>query len=167
MYYFAYGSNMSMRRLQNRCSSAKPIGVFSLSGYRLLFNMKSLDGSGKGNIEPISPAQQSTVGVVGVVFDIHPSQINHLDSCESLGVGYDKQWLNVCDERGKQLSAFSYVALRVQSNLKPYDWYLQHLIEGAVESKMPPQYINYLQSFDCVCDPSLERKQQELSIYSS
>jgi gamma-glutamylcyclotransferase len=47
MYYFAYGSNMSLSRLRERVPSAEAVGCFSLNGHDLRFHKLSKDGSGK------------------------------------------------------------------------------------------------------------------------
>ena len=45
--YFAYGSNMSSRRLKNRVESANVISTGILEKYKLKFHKISEDGSGK------------------------------------------------------------------------------------------------------------------------
>ena len=51
--YFAYGSNMFSRRLKHstRVPSAEVVGVGSIKGYRLTFDKRSNDGSGKCDAE--------------------------------------------------------------------------------------------------------------------
>jgi hypothetical protein len=51
MLIFTLGSNMSCRRLNNRCISAVVKKMAFVEGYRLIFNKKSSDGSAKANIE--------------------------------------------------------------------------------------------------------------------
>ena len=36
-YYLAYGSNLNVEQMTNRCPGAKRVGSFYLNGYRLVF----------------------------------------------------------------------------------------------------------------------------------
>jgi hypothetical protein len=47
MQYFAYGSNMSLRRLRTRVPSAVKLGNATLFGHQLKFHKRSQDGSAK------------------------------------------------------------------------------------------------------------------------
>ena len=50
VHYFAYGSDLLAERLVARCPSARPLGVVSVSGWRLAFQSKAFDGSGKATL---------------------------------------------------------------------------------------------------------------------
>ena len=45
MKYFAYGSNMSLARLQERVPSARKLEIVTLKNHQLRFNMSGTDGS--------------------------------------------------------------------------------------------------------------------------
>ena len=51
-YYFAYGSNMSRARLQERVPEARSLGRAQLPGFGLRWNKPGRDDSGKANIVP-------------------------------------------------------------------------------------------------------------------
>jgi gamma-glutamylcyclotransferase len=87
IHYFAYGSNMLTQRLQARCSSARPLGVATLSGFSLDFSKRGQDGSGKATlVASTSP----TCEVYGVVFELAVRELPTLDLIEGLGKGYDR-----------------------------------------------------------------------------
>ena len=48
--YFAYGSNLGVPRLKQRCPSVMAGKVASLPDWELCFDKKSSDGSSKANI---------------------------------------------------------------------------------------------------------------------
>ena len=76
--YFAYGSNMSTRRLQGRVS-AEPRGVASLERHALRFHKQSTDGSGKAGAQFTGDAHDI---VHGVLFEL--SEADHIGVMRSL-----------------------------------------------------------------------------------
>ena len=85
--YFAYGSNMSEKRLKKRVSSAKVVGTGVLKNYCLTFNKTSIDGSGKCNIECCKSDE-----VYGVLFEIDEYQKCCLDKVEE---GYNSKCVKI------------------------------------------------------------------------
>lgn len=49
-YYLAYGSNLNIRQMKIRCSTAEPMGVVILENYELLF--RGGHGSAVATVEP-------------------------------------------------------------------------------------------------------------------
>lgn len=166
--YFAYGSNMSERRLKKRVCSAKVVGTGILKDHCLTFRKPSKDESGKCTIE-CSESDE----VYGVLFEINKCQKGKLDDAE--GSDYKKipVEIEVWDSKyekykcGKTLcDVKTYKATQnLKSNLKPYTWYKQHVLVGAIEQKLPPFYINDLIRVDADKDCCKKREACELSIY--
>lgn len=50
MKIFCYGSNMNTERITERCSSSRFISRAKVNGWKLLFNKRSKDKSGKANL---------------------------------------------------------------------------------------------------------------------
>ena len=73
--YFAYGSNMSLRRLQARVSSAQSLGLGTLHNHAHAFHKIGTDGSGKCDIVS---AENATV--YGVLFDMPEAELATLDA---------------------------------------------------------------------------------------
>lgn len=159
--YFAYGSNMSVRRLKVRAPTAELVGQASVSGHRLVFDKWSRDGSGKadccktGNITDL---------VMGALFRIHATDRPALDKAEGAGQGYDATNLVVFSD-GVPHKVLTYLATDKRRGLKPYTWYLRHVLEGAKEVGLPADYIVDIERVAGQSDPMPERDADELSIY--
>ncbi len=151
--YFAYGSNMLSKRLKERTPSAQKIGIASLAGYRLTFDKKSKDGSGKCDIDRTENPQDI---VWGVIYSIDCSQLIDLDRAEGLGLGYEHATL-VVNLFGRQEKVLAYLSNDKQSNLKPYHWYKDIVIAGADEHKLPSAYIAGITEVNSMDDPCEER----------
>jgi gamma-glutamylcyclotransferase len=161
MIYFAYGSNMSFKRLSARISNITRLGVATLSKHDLRFHkISEKDGSGKCDIfETNDPEHQ----VIGVVYEIDPSEKHILDTYE--GVGYEVKEINV-EMGGDLVSAFAYYATYIDQTLKPLHWYKEHVLRGARENDLPEYYIRRIEMIGSVDDHDDERHQRELEIYS-
>ena len=152
MFYFAYGSNMSITRLKKRVSSAVVKSIGSISGYVLKFNKISKDGSGKGDIE--FTGNHDNVAY-GVVYEIDDREKGNLDKAEGLGYGYDKKNVTVSTPEG-EIAAQTYYATKTDDSLKPYTWYMNHVITGAKENKLPGDYITMLEQVETIEDSTPE-----------
>jgi gamma-glutamylcyclotransferase (GGCT)/AIG2-like uncharacterized protein YtfP len=164
--YFAYGSNMSSRRLLSRCSSANFIEVAKVKGYTLSFNKKSsVDKSGKANI---TQTGKNTDIVWGIVFEIDDNQKPRLDTAEGIGKGYDEQTIKVTDSKGKTHDCIAYIATEAKyldNSLVPMDWYKEHCLIGAKEHNLPVDYVSKIESQTATTDTDLERAEKERKIY--
>ncbi len=161
MLCFSYGSNMSLARLQDRVPSARFVTVATLPGHTLRFHKISNDGSGKCDAEHTGNPDDR---VIGVVYEISNNEKLALDQKEGLGYGYDEKQIEVTAEQGK-LTASMYIATRVKPQLKPYQWYKEHVLVGARENDLPAEYIAWLEAVEAVEDPDTARSERELSIY--
>jgi len=162
MYYFAYGSNMSIKRLKERVLSANLITIASLHRHTLRFHKKGIDGSGKCNACETGNAKHS---VIGVVFDIDISEKPALDRKEGLGHGYDEKPVELVTHSGELLQAYTYYARLIDSTLKPYHWYKKHVLIGARENRLPENYIETIDSIESIPDPMPERHEIEMRLY--
>lgn len=158
--YFAYGSNMSLRRLVARVPSASRVGIATLTGFRLAFHKIGRDGSAKCDITACADGR-----VYGVLFTLAASDKPRLDACEHLGRGYSVEWLEIEREHGGRITAFTYTALLRDPSLRPYRWYHRHVLEGALENRLPPAYLGQLRAVETIDDPDERRHARELSIY--
>lgn len=157
---FAFGSNMCSLRLRDYSVSPERPGVAAvLRMYRLRFNKRSRDGSGKANAEP-----DSTGEVWGVLYSIPSEHLKALDQGE--GSGYSRRREVVRCEDGTTCEAWVYVASKPDANstLRPYGWYKRLLVEGAKEHGLPPDYITQLEGIDSVNDPDMARDRKKREI---
>ena len=163
MLYFAYGSNMSFRRLNARISKFSRLGVATLFDHDLRFHKISHnDGSGKCDILQTDEQEHY---VLGVLYHIDPLEKHILDDYEGVGLGYEEKSIDV-EMSGERLTAFAYYATQIDPTLKPLHWYKEHVLRGARENDLPAQYIRKIEMIASIDDHDTERHARELVIYS-
>lgn len=162
MLYFAYGSNMSSARLNARVPSARRIGRGTLHGYELRFHKEGTDGSGKCDAYATGRAEDR---VIGVLYEMATAEKPDLDRAEGLGHGYLARHVSVVDRYGRTRSAMTYCAIRLDSALQPYSWYLRHVLVGARESRIGESYLQRLASVAALADPDDDRDRRERAIH--
>ena len=163
LLYFAYGSNMSTRRLASRVASARAIAVARLPAHALRFHKQGRDGSAK--CDACYTGSERDV-VHGVVFGIAVDEKPLLDEQEGLGNGYEEKTARVTGVQGEHLQVVTYVATRIDASLRPLHWYKEHVLRGAVEHRLPEDYIAAIRAIESCADPDPGNHDHELSIYS-
>lgn len=159
--YFAYGSNMSSKRLQARVPSASFYARARLHGHQLRFHKHStVDNSAKCDAFKTGEADDVTHGIL---FLFNADEQAKLDSCE--GVGYKITQVEVELEDGKRVTALTYLAIHIEPRLRPYPWYKRHVLEGAREHALPAGYIAWIEAVETQEDPNQQRSQDELTIH--
>lgn len=164
--YFAYGSNMSSRRLRaaNRAPSAVAVTSASLAGYRLVFDKVSRDGSSKADCHHTGEPQDL---VYGALFSVSEVDTHPLDVAEgALGSkpGYRRAEVEVMTSAGLQ-RARTYLAVEKREGLLPYPWYVQHVLAGAMEFALPSDYVERIERQETMPDADANRSDAELAIY--
>ena len=162
MLYFAYGSNMSTRRIRQRVPSAQPLSVGVLDGHRLAFHKVGRDGSAKCDAL-VSP----NVGecLYGVVYRIDPAHRARLDAAEGLGNGYQCKTVALRLADGTRATAFTYYATHIDPSLRPYPWYKEHVLRGAREHGLPGPHIAEIAGIPTVDDHDPARQVLESAVY--
>jgi gamma-glutamylcyclotransferase len=154
---------MSLVRLQERVPSAQKLEIFTLKNHQLRFNMSGIDGSGKcDSFETNNKEDQ----VIGALFEINENEKVVLDRAESLGYGYHEKFFLVHNDAGEMFEALIYCAIRIDASLKPYSWYLNHVIIGAQETKSPAHYLAVIEYIECIEDLDKHREAKERAMYS-
>ena len=153
---------MSTPRLTGRVHSARAVTIAQLHKHKLKFHKRSGDRSAKCDAE-----YTNNVGdvVYGVVFQISAAEKPELDIKEGLRNGYEGKIVSVIAQNGETLDAVTYYATNIDPSLNPYDWYKEHVIRGAREHGLPPEYIATIDAINSMPDPDTERHKRELSIY--
>ncbi len=133
-YYFAFGSNLSARRVRHRIGwSPSRIGAV-LADYRLTFDKQSEDG-GKANIQPSSGDE-----VEGIIYYFEEKDFEIMDGFEGVEDGqYQHCDVNVKVATGHLVPAIAYVALNIGPETKPTQEYLNYILEG--EHLLSPEYV--------------------------
>ncbi len=161
MLYFAYGSNMLGERLRqaDRAPSARAHCRAWLVGHQLEFHKRGRDGSGKCDAHQTG---STTTAVHGVAYRIDPAERESLERIEACGQGYAGRVVGLMTGAGA-LDAYTYLARPefIDAVLRPFDWYLELVIAGAREHRLPAAYIRALEAVVAGVDPDHRRAARE------
>lgn len=141
-WYFAYGSNLSKDRKQQRTGLIRSSRKVRLANYRLAFNKAANGGGVYANI-----VEQAGSEVWGVVYLCNPEAMAKLDLNEGvMGGHYEQVQITVEMEDGTRYEADTYVAGErfVVAEEKPTDEYFGFIVNGASEHGLPLEYIQNL-----------------------
>lgn len=162
LFYFAYGSNLSLARLRARVPSAQRLGIYALPEHQLRFHKAGRDGSAKCDAWLCEGVEHI---VHGAVFAMSPADKPALDEAEGLGWGYAEKQVAVVGPDGEALEAFTYCAIRLDPSLRPYHWYLDHVLRGAQECGLPEEYIMAIRQIESMDDPDSARDTLERALH--
>jgi len=156
MLYFAYGLNLDLERMKERCPSAEFFCKASLPDYRIDFTRESRElGCGVADI-----IWDKNNKVFGVIYKIEEKELGKLDKSE----GYVPQRDINCYKRieimvfeennkGKPITAFTYeVEKKEFGKYKPNERYKNFIVNGAKFWELPKEYINYLENTETIKD---------------
>jgi gamma-glutamylcyclotransferase len=101
--------------------------------------------------------------VHGVVYAIDQAEKATLDRAEGLGKGYDERQV-VVEVGGEPFVATMYYAMRKDPALKPYSWYRAHVLDGAYEHELPPEYIATLVAIEVLEDEDTARHADQMAL---
>lgn len=164
MLYFAYGSNLSSARLQKRVPSGKLLDTGIITRHRLVFHKIGRDGSAKCDAYCTGILEDY---ILGAVYRIDPQHKELLDKAEGLGKGYAIKYLEVLLNSGSRVNAFLYSATRIDTRIKPFHWYKEHVLRGMREHNFPEHYCECLKAVKSVEDHDPGRAKKEMCIYNS
>ena len=158
--YFAYGSNLCLKRLRKRVPGVHLLGRAHLPGYRLAWHKRSnVDGSGKCSI---AVSEEDSDVVYGALFHVPAHEWAGLDRAEGVGNGYDRVRLEVRTDAGAR-PCFTYIAQpsHIDESLEPVSWYRDLVVAGAEALKLPEAYVEALRSVPATEDPDRARDVRE------
>ena len=121
-YYIAYGSNLNVDQMLDRCPDAIVIGASTIQDYKLTFRGNSR--SGVANIEPC-PGESVPVGI----WSVSQTDELNLDWYEGYPRLYTKQFFTV-NVRGHMVEAMAYVMTPGHKVEAPSRHYLDVIREG-------------------------------------
>lgn len=143
-WYFAYGSNLASDQKENRTGPIRVQSRARLDRYRIAFNKRGTDGTGKANIVP-----DPSGTVWGVVYLCSPNALKAMDRHEGVSGGhYARKGVRVRVDGGAELDAVTYVAGNelIDNSLAPSQEYLQTILRWAKEHGLPEEYIRHLEA---------------------
>lgn len=97
--YFAYGSNLDLEQMSQRCPDAETVGPVRLENYELRFR-----GNGFATVTP----KKGSV-VYGLVWKITPNCEQSLDRYEGYPRHYTKETVTVKDAAGAEIPVMVYI----------------------------------------------------------
>ncbi|MGO9379973.1 MAG: DNA methyltransferase [Dissulfurispiraceae bacterium] len=149
--YFAYGSNLWLEQMKERCPNHRLIGDGVLRGYRWIISKR-----GYANIVKSAPDE-----VHGIVYEIKKSDEDTLDVKEGVNKGsYRKETLSV-EVGGKNQSCLVYVDLVMQEG-SPQKEYIERMNRGIRDAKLSPEYVKrYIRAFIPESSIGVEDKMSE------
>ena len=137
--YFAFGSNMSAKRMQERLGWSPSRFATILTDYEMSFNKHSNDG-GKANIMH-SPGNI----VEGILYSLNEEDLLILDKYEGVATKqYKRHEIEVRDHNKNSIAAVAYKALNTGKVAAPTEEYLNYILEG--KDFLSPEYYTKLKS---------------------
>lgn len=135
--YFAYGSNMDVQQMGQRCPVGTLLGIARLEGHRFMIN-----GRGVATIVP-DPAR----AVHGVLWELSEPDELRLDGYEGVSSGtYRKESVNVTTSGENTVPAFVYVA-HDSSSGSPRPGYIEKIVTSAKAHGLPEEYVRELRTW--------------------
>ncbi|ABZ85465.1 conserved hypothetical protein [Heliomicrobium modesticaldum Ice1] len=120
--YVAYGSNLNLRQMADRCPTAKPVGAGVMKGWRLRFR-----GAHANAVATVEPFLGGSVPVL--VWEITPADEAALDRYEGWPFFYRKETVNV-RLGGKTVKAMAYIMNEGRPLGQPSCYYYATILEG-------------------------------------
>ena len=128
--YFAYGSNMDVAAMAQRCPRSRPIGLGRLARHRI-----TLLPEGYANV-----LRDPRRSVHGVIWDLALADVRALDAYEDVGSGlYRKLIQPVLRAQGGSVQALVYVGRGEGGS--PVPGYLEGVLEAARSWNLPEPYL--------------------------
>lgn len=136
-YYFAYGSNMNLGQMKNRCPSARFLHCTMLRGYKFVY-----DGCSSRRGGAVANVVKSENGIVyGALFEVDETCIKKLDRHEGYPTCYQREVVEVLDDKNNAFKAIIYLR-ETQQEGQPSDEYRNLVLQGAIDCGLPEDYID-------------------------
>jgi len=142
IYYYAYGSNMSEKRMIDRGLTPLNKQVGYLEGFKFIINKKSFKNPSMGfaNVVPDDNSE-----VEGILYEVYEKDLKKLDRFEGFPKHYGKEYLNIRLSDGSYVKAVVYIANLNWTSptvLKTTNEYKNYILEG--RQYISEQYYEFL-----------------------
>lgn len=121
-YYIAYGSNLNLPQMADRCPTARVLGASRMNDSRLLFR-----GPHGGAVATVEPCKDSSVPVL--VWEISEADENALDRYEGWPYLYRKEIVKIKLGR-KTIDALVYLMNEGKPLNQPSSYYYSVIYDG-------------------------------------
>jgi hypothetical protein len=132
IYYFAYGSNMSLEQLKDRVGTIYDKSTGVIKNYAFSYNKKSKDGSSKANI-----TRSESGSTPGVCVELDLVGFKKLQKIEK---GYETIEVPFYSSAGTMIISKTFISKSI-SNTPPNQDYIDKVVQGARENQLPEEYI--------------------------
>lgn len=142
--YFAYGSNMTEKRMRDRQVVVYSRSFAYLNGFQLCFNIPDEKYSLAGYANIIVKPEEV---VEGVLYEVDQDSLFNLDKYE---IGFERSDVTVFDKRNQPIEAVTYISWRSQNapELLPSSWYMDYLLGGC--DLLSKEYIQILKAYETI-----------------
>jgi 2-hydroxychromene-2-carboxylate isomerase/cation transport regulator ChaC len=156
LWYFAYGSNLSLATFTGRrCIQPLQTRWGWLEDYRLCFDLPV----GRGQRGVANLCAEAGARTCGALYLITPADAAHLDRTEGVHRGfYERLAVTVALDGGETVAAFAYQSPHRDATRRPSARYVGLLLEGARQHGLPADYLSYLEGLELAID---EREQSQ------
>ena len=120
--YVAYGSNLNLPQMANRCPTARVMGTSAMNDWRLLFR-----GTHEGAVATVEPFEGGSVPVL--VWEIGQEDEAELDFYEGFPFLYRKETVKVKLD-GKSVEAMIYIMNEGRPLGQPSCYYYSTIMDG-------------------------------------
>lgn len=151
VFYFAYGSNMSLEQMRKRCPESQRVTIGCVRDHKLVFPRYS----NKRNCGVASIAASSGDDVWGVLFELNGDDLSRLDKSEGYRPGraqsengYNRISIVVqlAGDPRSSVDCLTYIGNPQSGKHIPSEDYSKEIIKGAEENELPAEYLERLRS---------------------
>jgi len=121
--YFAYGTDLNKKQMQEKCPGSKPLFTAVLPGYKLVFT--GWTRKWRGATAGIKRWQGERVR--GALYEVSEECLRRLDKLET---GYGRLEVTVFDEDSQPVEAVTYISSGRMADGKPSPEYLAVIQQG-------------------------------------
>jgi gamma-glutamylcyclotransferase len=152
MHYFAFGSNMDLKRLAKRGLVWTKDEVAVLDGYEMRCNVlcdriaQQCPGCGTANITIKAGGK-----VEGILYTLSDGELEKLDVFEGHPTNHTREVISVRRADGTVIEAVTYMAHpeTIHDELRPHPDYLAHILAGA-RGRLSPEYVAMLEAIPTI-----------------
>ena len=137
MLYFGYCTLLETANMRRYCPTAAPVGVGSLSGYKLCFDTYG-SGDPRGGCNLRLAAGEE---ILGVLYELTPGELSGLDSISGVDRGYYQRIDVTVTREGHEIPAVTYRIPAPGGPFHPPAEYVRPILDGAREWRLPEEYI--------------------------
>ena len=134
--YFAYGTNLDVEQMRNRCETIKVLGKGKLKNYRLIFNSRG--------VASIIPDNNSEV--LGLVYELTKEGLNSLDSYEGYPSLYSRHEMRIESTEDTFINSIVYIAEDSKEG-KPRPDHYECVLNALKKEDFPEEYIESFKLF--------------------